>query len=143
VARSSRSLGLRDSPYAVFASLWENRRLVWQLTRREVVGRYRGSILGLSWSFFHPLLMLGVYTLVFGYIFRARWGSEVDSTADFAIVLFAGLIVFNIFAEARSSILPLRCPRRSVTCWRSTRSPPSSSRPVSSCCRARRRAGRR
>lgn len=100
MARSYRSFSLRDSPYAVLASLWENRRLVWQLTRREVVGRYRGSLLGLGWSFFHPLLMLGVYTLVFGYIFHARWGSEVSNTADFAIVLFAGMIVFNIFAEA-------------------------------------------
>lgn len=100
MARSNRPISLRQTPHAVLASLWGNRRLVWQLIRREVVGRYRGSLLGLGWSFFHPLLMLGVYTLVFGYIFHARWGNEVDSTADFAIVLFAGLIVFNIFAEA-------------------------------------------
>ena len=100
MARSSRRLDLVHSPYAVFASLWHNRRLVWQLTRREVLGRYRGSLLGLTWSFFHPLLMLGIYTLVFGYIFHARWGNEVNSTADFAIVLFAGLIVFGIFSEA-------------------------------------------
>ena len=86
VARSARRLDLRHSPSAVVASLWENRRLVWQLTKREVVGRYRGSLLGLAWSLFHPLLMLSIYTLVFGYIFHARWGGEVSSTADFAIV---------------------------------------------------------
>lgn len=100
MARSPRRLDLRHSPYAVVASVWENRRLVWQLTKREVVGRYRGSLLGLAWSFLHPLLMLSIYTLVFGYVFHARWGSEVNSTADFAIVLFAGMIVFGIFAEA-------------------------------------------
>lgn len=100
VARPARRLDLRHSPSAVVASLWENRRLVWQLTKRDVVGRYRGSLLGLAWSLFHPLLMLSIYTLVFGYIFHARWGSEVSNTADFAIVLFAGMIVFGIFSEA-------------------------------------------
>jgi len=100
VARSSRPLDLLHSPYAVFASFWQNRRLVWQLTKREVVGRYRGSLLGLAWSFFHPLLMLGIYTLVFGSIFHAHWGNDVNNAADFAIVLFAGLIVFGIFSEA-------------------------------------------
>ena len=58
----------------------------------------------LAWSLFHPLLMLSIYTLVFGYIFHARWGNEVNSTADFAIVLFAGLIVFGIFSEAINRI---------------------------------------
>jgi lipopolysaccharide transport system permease protein len=100
VARSARPLDLRHSPRAVIASLWDNRRLVWQLTKREVVGRYRGSLFGLAWSFFHPLLMLAIYTLVFGFIFHTRWGGAVTSTADFAIVLFAGLIVFNVFSEA-------------------------------------------
>ena len=102
MARSPYPLHFRHSPYAVFASLWGNRRLVWQLTKREVLGRYRGSVLGLAWSFFHPLLMLGVYTLVFGYVFRARWSDAASSTTEFAIVMFAGLIVFNIFAEAIS-----------------------------------------
>ena len=48
------------SPRALFASLWVNRELIVQLTRREVLSRYRGSILGLAWSFFNPLLMLVV-----------------------------------------------------------------------------------
>jgi lipopolysaccharide transport system permease protein len=100
VARSAPPLDLRHSPRAVVASLWENRRLVWQLTKREVVGRYRGSLFGLAWSFFHPLLMLAIYTLVFGFVFHTRWGGEVSGTADFALVLFSGLIVFNVFSEA-------------------------------------------
>src|SRR5258707_6789359 len=78
---------------ALFASLWINRELIVQLTRREVLSRYRGSILGLAWSFFNPLLMLAVYTFVFSVVFKARWGQGDESKADFAIVLFAGLII--------------------------------------------------
>src|SRR5215470_19352520 len=87
------------SPRALFASLWHNRELIAQLTRREVLSRYRGSILGLAWSFFNPLLMLVVYTFVFSVVFKARWGPGDGSKADFAIVLFAGMIIHGLFAE--------------------------------------------
>src|SRR6266566_3458295 len=87
------------SPRAMFASLWDNRELIVQLTQREVLSRYRGSVLGLAWSFFNPVLMLVVYTFVFSVIFKARWGPGDESKADFAIVLFAGLIIHGLFAE--------------------------------------------
>jgi lipopolysaccharide transport system permease protein len=87
------------SPRALFASLWHNRELIAQLTRREVLSRYRGSILGLAWSFFNPLLMLVVYTFVFSIVFKARWGQGDESKADFAIVLFVGMIIHGLFAE--------------------------------------------
>jgi lipopolysaccharide transport system permease protein len=88
------------TPLAMFTSLWRNRQLVWQLTRREVAGRYRGSIFGLAWSFLTPLLMLVVYTFVFSVVFKARWNINVEeSKTDFAIILFTGMIVFNLFAE--------------------------------------------
>jgi len=87
------------SPRALFASLWDNRELIVQLTQREVMSRYRGSVLGLAWSFFNPLLMLVVYTFVFSVVFKARWGPGEESTADFAIVLFVGLIIHGLFAE--------------------------------------------
>jgi len=89
-----------STPAAMFASLWRNRQLIWQMTRREVVGRYRGSVLGLAWSFFNPVLMLIVYTFVFSVVFKARWNVSGDeSKTDFAIILFTGMIVFNLFAE--------------------------------------------
>lgn len=87
------------SPTEMVATLWRNRELIHASAKREVVGRYRGSILGLFWSFFNPLLMLVVYTFVFSEIFKARWGGGGDSKTEFALVLFAGLIVFNLFAE--------------------------------------------
>lgn len=87
-------------PWQVISGLWHHRVLVWQLARRDVVGRYRGSYLGLLWSLFHPLLMLGVYTFVFGTIFRARWSASPEAgQAEFAVILFAGLTVFAIFSE--------------------------------------------
>ncbi|KYP93952.1 sugar ABC transporter permease, partial [bacteria symbiont BFo2 of Frankliniella occidentalis] len=62
---------------------------------------YKGSFLGLTWSLFNPILMLTVYTFVFSVIFKSRWGGEQSGGhADFAIILFTGLIIFNIFSEA-------------------------------------------
>lgn len=80
-------------------SLWRNRSLIMALCKREIAGRYRGSFLGMFWSFFHPVFMLAVYTFVFSVVFQARWGSGSESKTEFALVLFAGLIVFNLFAE--------------------------------------------
>lgn len=69
-----------------------------QLLSRELASRYRTTSLGTIWLVLQPLLMLGVYTLVFSGIFKVRW-ANADSTADFALVLFAGLLVFNFFSE--------------------------------------------
>lgn len=82
----------------MFSSLITHRRLVWQMARREVVGRYQGSMLGLVWSLFHPILMLIIYTFVFGVIFKARWPG-VENNEQFAAILFSGLIVYGLFSE--------------------------------------------
>lgn len=81
------------------SSLWRHRFLIWQMTKREVIGRYRGSVMGLMWSFLNPVLMLAVYTFVFTVVFNARWGTESNSKGEFAIILFAGMIVHGLFAE--------------------------------------------
>ncbi len=76
-------------------------RLIYELVKREIESRYRGSVLGIVWSMITPLLMLGVYTFVFGTVFGARWTEAGTQTppAQFAVILFAGLIVYQIFAE--------------------------------------------
>ncbi len=84
---------------AMVDACWRNRRLMGELVQREVISRYRGSIMGLAWSFFNPLLMLAVYTFVFSVVFQARWGSVDGSKASFAVFLFAGLLVHGVFAE--------------------------------------------
>lgn len=84
----------------LLTSFWHNRQLIWQMSRREVVGRYRGSVMGLAWSFFNPVLMLMVYTFVFSVVFKARWGvGGGESKTQFAVVLFVGMIVSGLFAE--------------------------------------------
>ena len=84
-------------------NLIQHRTLVWRLTQREVVGRYRGSVLGWSWSLINPLLMLGVYTFVFSTVFKARWPDlQQAGSLGFAINIFAGLIVFGFFSECVS-----------------------------------------
>ena len=55
--------------------------------------------MGLTWSFFNPILMLVIYTFVFSVVFKARWSAESTSKTEFAIVLFAGLIIHGLFAE--------------------------------------------
>jgi lipopolysaccharide transport system permease protein len=69
-----------------------------ELTKREITGRYRGSIGGVFWSLAQPLFLLVVYTIAFGVILQARWGSS-GSTSEYALLLFAGLIIFNAFSE--------------------------------------------
>lgn len=87
------------SPKEIFLSIRRNSGLIFALTRREVIGRYRGSMLGIVWSLAHPVFMLLIYTFVFGVVFKARWGGGEESRGEFALVLFAGLLVFNLFAE--------------------------------------------
>lgn len=80
-------------------SFTEHASLIIQLSRREISGRYKGSIIGMAWSFLTPVLMLAVYTFVFSVVFKARWSTGGDSKAAFALTLFAGLIVANLFSE--------------------------------------------
>ena len=80
--------------------LWAHRQLIVQMTKREVLGRYKGSVMGLLWSFLNPVFMLVIYTFVFSVVFKARWGvSEEETKAQFAIILFVGLIMHGLLAE--------------------------------------------
>lgn len=92
------------SLFSLAKSLWRNRQLVVQMARREVVGRYKGSVMGMAWSFFNPVFMLVVYTFVFSEIFKSRWGGVGgdESKTQFALVLFVGMIVFAMFSEVLS-----------------------------------------
>lgn len=85
---------------AMIKTIWRHRALILQMTARDVVGRYRGSFMGLAWSFFNPLIMLLVYTFVFTTVFHSRWVENTNpDKVSFAIVLFVGMIVFAIFAD--------------------------------------------
>lgn len=90
------------SPKSMLAGFWKHRQLIKTLTQREIQGRYKGSYMGLFWSFVTPVFMLSIYTFVFSVVFKARWNPASDSKAEFALVLFAGLLVFNLFSECIS-----------------------------------------
>jgi lipopolysaccharide transport system permease protein len=82
------------------ASFWRHRELARALIARDVVGRYRGSTMGLTWSLFNPLLLLAIYTFVFSEVFKMHWGGGIEeSKADIASVIFVGLIVHGFFTE--------------------------------------------
>jgi lipopolysaccharide transport system permease protein len=76
------------------------RDLWWQFTVRAVELRHRGSHLGIIWSVLNPLLMLGLYMFVFGFIFPNKFGVLAKETPfDFALALFLGLILYQVIAE--------------------------------------------
>jgi len=92
------------NPVRIVRHLLRHRQLIYQLTRREVAIRYRGSFLGIAWALIQPFMMLYVYTFVFSVIFQARWGvSGGESRVDFAMALFIGMISFSVFAEVANT----------------------------------------
>lgn len=99
-------------PWQPLKTFWLHRALIYQLSKREIVSRYKGSILGLAWSFVTPLLMLAVYTFVFSVVFEARWSVPAGRKVEFALILFAGLTIYQIFSEciARAPMLLLENP---------------------------------
>ena len=88
-------------------TLIENRALIFSLTERQVHGRYRGSFMDSLWPFLNPLIMLGIYTFIFSVVFKARWSFGSDSKIEFALVLYLGLIMFNVFSECINSATTL------------------------------------
>lgn len=89
------------NPLHISADIWRDRYLLGQLIKRDVLLRYRGAMFGVLWIFLSPLLMLAIFAFVFGYIFQARWPQQ-ESGLPFWLLLYSGLIAFNIFAETVS-----------------------------------------
>lgn len=100
-------------PKEGLVSLWRHRSLLWRFTRRTIDLRHKGSFLGILWSLVNPLLMLGLYTLVFGIIFGGSFGkSESETTLDYALGIFLGLTVFHLLADVLAAS-PLIIPGQS------------------------------
>ena len=74
--------------------------LIRQYLNRQINVRYKGRALGVFWSLVSPLLMLLVYTFVFGTVLHSRYGiSKTETTLDYGLALFCGLNLFNFWAE--------------------------------------------
>lgn len=86
------------------ATLWHNHTLI---RREEVIGHYRNSVLGILLSFLHSVFMSTIYAFVFSVVFKAPWSGGGNSKTGFALTLFAGVMVFILFA---TSLLMRRNP---------------------------------
>ncbi len=94
-----------SNPYNSFKCLIDNIVLFKQLSKRNIISRYKGSILGIIWALITPLVMLAIYSFVFTVVFKARWGVDnSDTKGQFAIILFSGLIIHAFFAECISRV---------------------------------------
>ena len=87
------------SPLGVIRSLTNNYSLIFTISRREILSRYTGSLMGLVWTIINPICLLGVYCFVFGSIFQTKWSQDKGVGGEFAVILFAGLIIFTFFSE--------------------------------------------
>lgn len=98
------------SPIVFFKSVLRNRELLKSLIIRDIKSKYTGSFIGVVWLIINPVIMLAIYTFVFSIVFNARWTVNSESKSEFALVLFAGMMIFNIFSEciSRASTLILQ-----------------------------------
>src|SRR4026207_2072447 len=78
------------------ARLFRYRGLIQSLVARELKARYRGSVLGIFWSFANPFLLLVVYTLVFRYIMT----NDDEVTRPYSVFLFCGLLPWTWFTAS-------------------------------------------
>jgi lipopolysaccharide transport system permease protein len=93
---------VRVNPWRIFSDIWRQRYLLGQLIKRDVLLRYRGAMFGVLWIFLSPLVMLAIFAFVFGQVFQARWPPQHSGGLPFWLLLYSGLITFNIFAETVS-----------------------------------------
>lgn len=88
----------KNHPAQMFITLWTHRNLIAQLIKRDILNKYRGSFAGLLWLILAPMLMLGLYTIVFGVFVHIRWAG-VDNSLMYSLIMYVGLIIFNFFSE--------------------------------------------
>jgi lipopolysaccharide transport system permease protein len=96
---ATRGRGVVSLLVGPFKALIGRRTMTFELTKRDVLGRYRGSSFGLLWSLFTPFLMLLIYTFAFGVLFKSKWPQASGGDHPYALLLYLGLIVHGFFAE--------------------------------------------
>lgn len=93
------SLNKLSSTYTALVNLWKSRNLLLQLWKRDFAMRYKNGVLGIAWALLNPLLMLALYSFVFVFVFKMRWGAGPDTKGNFVILLFTGLVVHGFFSD--------------------------------------------
>ncbi len=80
--------------------IWRHREMLWETTLADIRSHYAGTIFGMFWLLLYPILLLGTYSVVYGYIFRVRMGMDIS---EYILMIFAGLIPFLGISESLSS----------------------------------------
>lgn len=96
--RDNTSLGIGN----IGLSLYRHRSLIATLVRKELAGRFAGSVFGLLWFLITPATQIIIYTLVFGIVFQAKLpfrASAESSHQQFGVYLFSGLLIFTLLSE--------------------------------------------
>lgn len=99
---SAPSLWSMISPTAIISNLYGHRQLILTLAKRDFHALHRGTFFGLLWTVLSPMLMLALFTVVFGHIFKGRFASNpgvVESPLDYAIALYVGITFFNCVSQ--------------------------------------------
>lgn len=81
--------------------LWLEKNLLALMVKRDCIGRYKGSFLGMLWPMINPIGHLILYTFLFGYVLKVKFGMT-QSTGNFALYLMAGLLPWSAFSESLS-----------------------------------------
>ncbi len=86
----------------IWQPLWQlpgRTELIFSFAKRELLGRYKGSALGIAWAVLTPVVMIAIFTFIFAGIFGARFGAN-QSHWDYALYLFCGLLPWSMFQES-------------------------------------------
>jgi len=96
----------------MLSTLLDNKYLIRELVSRDIRSRYTGSVVGVFWSILNPLIQLILYTVIFSFVLKQRFGED-PSTGRFAEYLFCALLPWMALQEGvtRSSRTSLKTPR--------------------------------
>src|SRR5581483_4703809 len=93
--RSSRFVAV--TAVSIYGDLYRYRELFGNLFRRDLQTRYKGSVLGVAWSLVNPLVLMGIYVLVFSLLWK------VAQVRHYALYLLVGLAVWLFFSASLPS----------------------------------------
>lgn len=91
-----------DALWRPLASLWRNRQLYRRVLARDIQSTFRGSALGLAWIVVIPLVLVAIYTFVFGVVLSSTWSIPTSTPLEVPLIFFTGLTVFGFFMEVIS-----------------------------------------
>ena len=86
----------------IWQPLWQlpsRAELIYSFAKRELLGRYKGSALGIAWAVLTPVVTIAIFTFIFAGIFGARFGAN-NSNWEYALYLFCGVLPWSMFQES-------------------------------------------